>query len=586
MKELSDKKSMIKFKCYLNLFQSYLDYQNIISLSFLKLWNLLKKKINKIKDSKELKINQIKDDIILDLKKKVLSYEEENELENEEEGEEDNENNRFYNLFYENLNPDQLDFEDDKKNFLNNIKNTETSLSDTSFLNTNNYQYEDIEENEGVNYIMSHGKLKRIHIDLLIKKITFENFEQNNYELFKGFINQFCSFIDKEMLIYKIINAYNFFKTKKEKEKLIPLINFLNKIIISFYYYYKELNIYKVNLVSFYEDEFIKGKLNIKGLEEIYSLLTTKFPSFELIEKTKNIIYPNTKTKIQYIKELKVKNNNVSKKKHDYFCILNYSIIDICEQLTFLSQSYFNFIERKEFLNAKYIKNNKESQCPYITKIINNSNFLSNFIIEDILSYNTTTLRAEMIERWIMICNSLKDYNNFNDCFSVQLALSSFIILNLKETWKEVKKEYKDMLNELNYFCSPLQNFKNLRNGIAICNSQPFIPFLGLLLRDISSFEEKFTYFSDNLIDFAKIEGVEKLIENFFRFRNYEYIISEREELKFFDDLNTLSNEQLEELSEKIEPKFLLSKKSDKRKTQTDLKYFSKKYKQKYKNNI
>ena len=579
MKELSDKKLMIKFKCYLNLFQSYLDYQNIISLPFIKLWNLLKKKINKIKDSKELKINQIKDDIILDLKKKVLSFEEEKELENEEEGEEDNESNRFYNLFYENLNPDQLDFEDDKKKFLNNIKNTETSLSDISFLNTNNYKYEDIEENEGVNYIMSQGKLKRIHIDLLIKKITFENFEKNNYELFKGFINQFCSFIDKEMLIYKIINAYNFFKKKTEKEKLIPLINFLNKIIISIYDYYKGLNIYKVNLVSFYEDEFIKGKLNIKGIEEIYSLLSTKFPSLELIEKTKNIIYEITKTKIKYRKQLNVKNNNVSKKTHDYFCILNYSIIDICEQLTFLSQSYFNFIERKEFLNAKYIKNNKESQCPYITKIINNSNFLSNFIIEDILSYNTTTLRAKMIERWIMICNSLKDYNNFNDCFSVQLALSSFIILNLKETWKEVKKEYKDMLNELNDFCSPRQNFKNLRNGIDICNSQPFIPFLGLLLRDISSFEEKFTYFSDNLIDFAKIEGVEKLIENFFRFRNYEYVISEREELKFFDDLNTLSNEQLEELSEKIEPKFLLSKKSEKRKTQTDLKYFQKKYK-------
>ena len=75
-KELSDKILIIKFKCYLNLFQSYLDYQNIISLPFIKLWNLLKKKINKIKDSKELKINQIKDDIILDLKKKVLSYEE------------------------------------------------------------------------------------------------------------------------------------------------------------------------------------------------------------------------------------------------------------------------------------------------------------------------------------------------------------------------------------------------------------------------------------------------------------------------------------------------------------------------------
>ena len=218
------------------------------------------------------------------------------------------------------------------------------------------------------------------------------------------------------------------------------------------------MNIYKSNIISFYEELKNDKSIKIKGINEIYELISTKYPTYNMILKVKNIIYNNTKEPIQFHKRIDLKNDNKSNEKHDYFCILDYSILDICEQLTYLSQSLFILIDRKEILGGKYMKKNKEINSPIIIKIINNSNYLSNFIIEDILSYNSTSLRAKIIERWILISDTLRKYKNFNDCISIQLALSGYIISSLKETWKEVNENSKIILNELVNLFSPINN--------------------------------------------------------------------------------------------------------------------------------
>ena len=364
-----------------------------------------------------------------------------------------------------------------------------------------------------------------------------------------------------------------------KKKKLYPLIIFLNKIIIAVYEFYKAMNIYKSNIISFYEELKNDKSIKIKGINEIYELLLTKYPTYNMILKVKNIIYNYKKEPLQFHNRINIKNDNISNEKHDYFCVLDYSISDICEQLTYLSQSLFILISRKEILRGKFMKKNKENNSPIIIKIINNSNYLSNFVIEDILSYNSTSFRAKIIERWIDIADGLRKYRNFNDSISIQLALSGYIISSLKETWKEVNENSKIILNELVNLFSPINNFQKLRKEIKLCKKKPYIPFLGLLLKDIAAYDEKFKYISkDNLINFLKIELIENLLETFFIYKDYQYIIIEKEEFSFFDKLKTKSINYLEQLANKIEPNFLLNEdnKTEKRKTLMDIQYFSK----------
>ena len=584
-KEFEDELSKKYFKIYVNLFQSFIDTVNEITLKLFQFWNLkLKLKIDDLRDANDFRIGNL-NKLMTDLLSKKLIHFDMNDIDEIEEKQEDeNEDESDHNKkkkLYHNISIVDLEIDDTFDDInLNELSTTVVYDPEVDFLIGEDYEYQDEEAIEGENYIILNGKINEIKLNLLIKKITFDNFENEHYEQIKGFINQFCSFIDKEMLINKIINAYYFYVKTNEKKKLYPLITFLNKIIISVYEFYKAMNIYKSNIITFYEELINDKSIKIKGINEIYELISTKYPTYNMILKVKNIIYNNTKEPIQFHKRIDLKNDNKSIEKHDYFCILDYSILDICEQLTYLSQSLFILIDRKEILGGKYMKKNKEINSPIIIKIINNSNYLSNFIIEDILSYNSTSLRAKIIERWILISDTLRKYKNFNDCISIQLALSGYIISSLKETWKEVNENSKNILKELANLFSPINNFQKLRKEIKLCKKQPYIPFLGLLLKDIAAYEEKFKYISkDHLINFVKIEHIENIFDNFFIYKDYQYIITEKEEFNFFDNLKTLPLNRLEVLAQQIESNSLsnVDYKTEKRKTLMDIQYFSKK---------
>ena len=102
-----------------------------------------------------------------------------------------------------------------------------------------------------------------------------------------------------------------------------------------------------------------------------------------------------------------------------------------------------------------------------------------------------------------------------------------------------------------------------------------------MLLKDLSFFEENSKYIiNDTLINFEKLENVQLSMEKFFNFKNAKDKIYPilPEELSFFDNLENLNETELENLANKLEPEFKLysKQKKVKRKTNIDLKYFSK----------
>ena len=108
---------------------------------------------------------------------------------------------------------------------------------------------------------------------------------------------------------------------------------------------------------------------------------------------------------------------------------------------------------------------------------------------------------------------------------------------------------------------------------------QIFIPYLGMLLKDINFYEESSKYINEyGCINIEKIEKINTLIEKYFKYKteksNKNYI--NIKELNFFDKLEPISEEKLEEIASKIEPIFKFGLPKIKRITNTDKKYFTK----------
>ena len=241
-------------------------------------------------------------------------------------------------------------------------------------------------------------------------------------------------------------------------------------------------------------------------------------------------------------------------------------------------------IEKKELYRAIYIKNDKNIKSPNVIENINNFNKLTFFIIEDIISYDHASDRAKVIDKWIQVADYCKSKRDYNNCVAINSAINSYIIKGLQLTKKELKSKTISLIKSINNFCSCIGNYKFIREEIQniINNKGYYYPYLGVMLKDISFFEENSKYISKGeQINFDKIEKIHNIIENNFRFKNVKSSKEDKSliirELHFFQKLEMNTEENLESIANQIEPKFIINngKKNFKRKTKVDEKYFS-----------
>ena len=323
------------------------------------------------------------------------------------------------------------------------------------------------------------------------------------------------------------------------------------------------------SIIPFYADVKLKKKLTQNNTNEIKNA-----NSYNYFEKTRT----NT------INENSLRSNNINNfsSNKNYFCITDWSPEDIGNKLAQVTESLLNKIKPRELYKGIYLKKDKEKTSPNIVKCINSFNKLTSFIIEDILSYSTPKLRARSYERWVQICDYCKSNKNYNDCIAIFSALNNYIITGLNLTLKEIRYKTKGIFEQIKIFCSVEGNYKNIRNDMNLCEQrgENFIPYLGMLLRDINFLEESNKYINERgCVNMDKIEKINSLLEKYFKYKKDEKKKSDDnkkviKELSFFQDLEILSEEELENIASNVEPEYKFDKNEVKRLTNIDKKYF------------
>ena len=295
---------------------------------------------------------------------------------------------------------------------------------------------------------------------------------------------------------------------------------------------------------------------------------------------------PDVKNRHAMVKSVTV--GNVSKKHklklHEndgFFNVLDWEKKDIGEKLISISKQLINKVHRREIYKAVFLKKNKDKTSPNVMENIDKFNRLTFFIIQDILSYDFAKDRGKIMEKWIKIADYCRGRKDYNDCVAINSALNNYIITGLKKTNNELNKEKKDLLKQINRFCRYQGNYKKLREDMKNLGPTDFyVPYLGMILKDIAFFEENSKYLvNDVLINFEKLENVQMAVSEFFNFKNTidKENPSIPEELNFFEKLEDLKESDMEQLANNLEPEFKLysNKKREKRQTNIDKKYFA-----------
>ena len=145
--------------------------------------------------------------------------------------------------------------------------------------------------------------------------------------------------------------------------------------------------------------------------------------------------------------------------------------------------------------------------------------------------------------------------------------------------WKKLPKSTISLIGELNTFCSNQQCYINIRKEIVGCKHIAYIPYLGILLKEIADIENKYKYFikfgEHNCINCVKLQKIYWVVNKFFEFKNYTFTFTKINELNILNQLNPKTKEEIESLindNEKNKSTFkeLIQTGNKKRQTKSD----------------
>ncbi|XP_039178885.1 rap guanine nucleotide exchange factor 1 isoform X4 [Crotalus tigris] len=230
---------------------------------------------------------------------------------------------------------------------------------------------------------------------------------------------------------------------------------------------------------------------------------------------------------------------------------------EISEQLTLLDAELFYKIEIPEVL--LWAKEQNEEKSPNLTQFTEHFNNMSYWVRSIIMQQEKSQDRERLLLKFIKIMKHLRKLNNFNSYLAILSALDSAPIRRL-----EWQKQTSEGLAEYCTLIDSSSSFRAYRAALGEVEP-PCIPYLGLILQDLTFVHLGNPDYIDGKVNFSKRWQQFNILDNMRRFQQVHYDIKRNDDIiSFFNDFSDhLAEEALWELSLKIKPRNITRRKTD-----------------------
>uniref|UniRef100_A0A8C5VF19 Rap guanine nucleotide exchange factor 5 n=1 Tax=Microcebus murinus TaxID=30608 RepID=A0A8C5VF19_MICMU len=233
--------------------------------------------------------------------------------------------------------------------------------------------------------------------------------------------------------------------------------------------------------------------------------------------------------------------------------ILGMNTWDLALELMNFDWSLFNSIHEQELIYFTFSRQGSGEHTANLSLLLQRCNEVQLWVATEILLCSQLGKRVQLVKKFIKIAAHCKAQRNLNSFFAIVMGLNTASVSRLSQTWEKIPGKFKKLFSELESLTDPSLNHKAYRDAFKKMKP-PKIPFMPLLLKDVTFIHEGNKTFLDNLVNF------EKLVRNFHCNVCVSCLpreINEHQELKsYVNHLYVIESQQaLFELSHRIEPR-------------------------------
>ncbi|XP_057174624.1 rap guanine nucleotide exchange factor 4 isoform X2 [Ursus arctos] len=235
---------------------------------------------------------------------------------------------------------------------------------------------------------------------------------------------------------------------------------------------------------------------------------------------------------------------------------------DLAYQMTIYDWELFNCVHELELIYHTFGRHNFKKTTANLDLFLRRFNEIQFWVVTEICLCSQPSKRVQLLKKFIKIAAHCKEYKNLNSFFAIVMGLSNVAVSRLALTWEKLPSKFKKFYAEFESLMDPSRNHRAYRLTVAKLEP-PLIPFMPLLIKDMTFTHEGNKTFIDNLVNFEKMRMIANTARTVRYCRSQAFNPDAAQANKNHQDvrsyvrqLNVIDNQRtLSQMSHRLEPR-------------------------------
>ncbi|XP_059961777.1 rap guanine nucleotide exchange factor 4 isoform X3 [Mesoplodon densirostris] len=235
---------------------------------------------------------------------------------------------------------------------------------------------------------------------------------------------------------------------------------------------------------------------------------------------------------------------------------------DLAYQMTVYDWDLFSCVHELELIYHTFGRHHFKKTTANLDLFLRRFNEIQFWVVTEICLCSQPSKRVQLLKKFIKIAAHCKEYKNLNSFFAIVMGLSNVAVSRLALTWEKLPSKFKKFYAEFESLMDPSRNHRAYRLTVAKLDP-PLIPFMPLLIKDMTFTHEGNKTFIDNLVNFEKMRMIANTARTVRYCRSQPFNPDAAQANKNHQDvrsyvrqLNVIDNQRtLSQMSHRLEPR-------------------------------
>ncbi|XP_078260085.1 rap guanine nucleotide exchange factor 4 isoform X2 [Rhinoraja longicauda] len=235
---------------------------------------------------------------------------------------------------------------------------------------------------------------------------------------------------------------------------------------------------------------------------------------------------------------------------------------DLAYQMTIYDWELFNCVHELELIYHIFGRHHFKKTTANLDLFLRRFNEIQFWVATEICLCSQLSKRVQLLKKFIKIAAHCKEYRNLNSFFALIMGLGNVAVSRLTQTWEKLPSKFKKIYTEFENVMDPSRNHRVYRLTVAKLEP-PIIPFMPLLIKDITFTHEGNETLTGDLVNFEKMHMIGNTVRSTRHCRSQPFNPDASLSNKNHQDvrayvrqLNVIDNQRtLSQLSQRLEPR-------------------------------